>query len=103
MSRKYWIIGVLALVVLLAIGGAYAAREPVAYARIATGFAAKQTCSCLHVSGRPLESCMSDFPQEAREQIHVTPSGNDVRASAVFGIVRSDATYDEGYGCRVVD
>lgn len=103
MSRKYWIVGALVIVALLAVGGAYAARDPVAYARIATGYAAKQTCSCLHVSGRTLESCMAEFPQEARGRFAVAANGHRVRASVLFGAIRSDAEYEDGYGCRILD
>lgn len=104
MSRKRWIgIGVLA-VVLVAIGaGAWASRGQVAYATIATGFAAKQTCSCLHVSGRTLDSCLFDFPPEARGNIDVTQEGDSVRASVLFGAISAEAVYEEDYGCRIAD
>mgnify|MGYP001191662659 FL=1 len=103
MSRKYWLIGALILVVALIAGGAYAGREPYTYARMATGYAAKETCSCLHVSGRPLESCLAEFPQEARRNVTVTPTGNRVRASVLFGAVSANAEYEDGYGCRLLD
>lgn len=104
MSRKRWIwVGVLA-VGLLAIGaGAWASRGQVAYANIATGYAAKQTCSCLHVTGRTLESCLADFPADARENINVTEDGNTVRASVLFGAISSEAIYEEEFGCRIVN
>ncbi|MGD9979393.1 MAG: hypothetical protein AB7H66_00660 [Hyphomonadaceae bacterium] len=104
MSRKRWIwVGVLA-VTLVAIGaGAWASRGQVAYANIATGYAAKQTCSCVHVSGRTLDSCLADFPPEARGNIDVTQDGDIVRASVLFGAIRAESVYEEEYGCRIAD
>lgn len=96
-------VGALVVVLAAAVGGGYAGREPYAYARIATGFAAKQTCSCLHVSGRSLASCMSELPQAARSRFAITQSADRVRASVLFGVVHAEAQYEEGYGCRLLD
>lgn len=102
MSRKRWIwVGVLIGAVLLIGAGAWASRGQVAYAEIATGYAAKQTCSCMHVSGRTLDSCMAEFPEEARNNIIVAQDGNIVRASVLFGAISSEAVYEEEYGCRI--
>lgn len=104
MSRKRWIgVGVLAAIVFVVAGGAWASRDQVAYARIATGYAAKQTCSCLHVSGRDLDSCMSDFPEDARQQISVGQDGSRVRASVLFGAISASAVFEPEYGCRILD
>ena len=104
MSRKLWIwVGVLVVGLAVAGGGAWASRGQVAYATIATGYAAKQTCSCLHVSNRALDSCMAEFPEEARNNIDVTPDGDTVHASVLFGAISSDAIYEEEYGCRIVN
>lgn len=102
MSRKRLLIGglVLALVVLGA--AIYAAQGPIAYARIATHYAAKQTCSCMHVSGRTLELCVADFPPEARTNISVAAEGDVVRASALM-FFNAEAQYEDGYGCRILD
>jgi hypothetical protein len=104
LSRKRWIwIAVLA-VVAVAIGvGAWAASGPVTYANIAAGYAAKQTCSCINVSGRTLDSCLADFPADARRNITVSVDGDAVRASVLFGAISSEAVYEEEYGCRVAD
>jgi len=103
-SRKRWIwVGVLA-VGLLAVGaGAWASRGQLAYAAIATGYAAKQTCSCMHITGRTLDSCMAEFPEEARNTVTITEDGNSVRASVLFGAISSEAIYEEEYGCRIVN
>ena len=105
MSRNYLMIGgalVLGLVVLIG-GTAYALRDDIEYAHLATGYAALQTCSCLHVSGRSLESCLSDAPEEARRQLSVVPDGESVKASVLFGAIHAEAHYDEGFGCRMLD
>jgi len=103
-SRKRWIwTGVLVVVLAALAGGAWAARDQVTYAHIATGYAAKQMCSCLHVSGRTLESCLADYPDDARRNITVAAEGNDVRASVLWGAIRSQATFDGEYGCRIVE
>ena len=104
MSRKrwMWIAGVsLAAVVIASV--AWGLRGQVAYARIATSYAAKETCSCLHVSGRTMDSCIADFPEDARNAVRVTQDGDRVRASVLFGAISADAVVDGEYGCRVVD
>lgn len=104
MSRKRWIwVAVLAAVLIVIGAGAWASRGQIAYAQIATAYAAKQTCSCLHVSGRALDSCLADFPPDARGNIDVTQEGNDVHASVLFGAISADAVYEEEFGCRIVD
>ena len=104
MSRKRWIwVGVLVGGAVLVGAGAWAAQEPIGYAKMATGFGAKQMCSCLHVSGRPLDSCMADFPAEARGAVTITEDGDTVRASVLFGAISSAAVYEEEFGCRITD
>lgn len=103
MSRKHWIWTGAAVAVALLAFGAWSMRGDLAYAHLATGFAAKQTCSCLHVSGRSLESCINDFPADARNQISVVPDGERVRASVLFGAIRADAVYEGEFGCRILD
>jgi hypothetical protein len=102
-SRKYWLIGAALSLVALIAGGAYAARDPYAYARIATAYAAKQACSCLHVSGRTMDSCMAEFPADARGRFSVTSSGNRVHASVLFNAISAEAVYEEDYGCRLLN
>lgn len=101
-KRKLGLVLVFALVVLV-IGAGFAAQQPIAYARIATTYAAKQTCSCLHISGRQMESCLADFPEDARSQISVVEDGEHVRASALFGAFKAEAVYEDGFGCRVLN
>ncbi|GAM98042.1 hypothetical protein U91I_01672 [alpha proteobacterium U9-1i] len=103
-KRWLWIGGIAVALLLLVGGGAYAMRDSFTFAGIATGYAAKQTCSCRFVSGRSMESCLADFPdQAAREQMSIVEDGNLVRASALFGAFSSEAIYEEEFGCRVVN
>lgn len=102
--NKRWIWIGAGVAVLAAVGFiVFALRDDAEYARIATGYAAKQTCSCLHVSGRPLESCLADFPEDARSNISVRQDGNLVRASVLFGAISAEAEFEEAYGCRLLD
>ncbi len=101
MSRKHWIWAGVAVLLLIAVGGYFGLRGQIAYAQIATGYAAKQTCSCLHVSGRSMESCIADFPEDARDAISVTQDGDVVRASVLFGAIGAEAVADEEYGCTI--
>jgi hypothetical protein len=102
-SRKYWLISGAVILVAVIAGGAYAAREPMTYARVATSYAAKQLCSCLHVSGRTMDSCMAEFPQDSRGQFAISATGNTVHASVLFNAISADATYEETYGCRLTN
>ncbi|MGE0740399.1 MAG: hypothetical protein AB7O98_03590 [Hyphomonadaceae bacterium] len=103
MSRKRWIwIGAPVIIILILASVGFAMRDQIAYARVATGYAAKETCSCLHVSGRTLDSCMGDFPAEARNNITIAAEGDTVRASVLFGAIASAARYEAEYGCAII-
>jgi hypothetical protein len=101
-KRLIWIsaLGVVAIAVAAA---AWSMRDDFAYARIATGYTAKQTCSCLHVSGRTLDSCIADFPADAQSSINVTAEADRVRTSVLFGAVSAEAAFEDSYGCRILD
>lgn len=103
MSRKHWMWAIALVLVVVVGGGAWASRDQVTYAHIATGYAAKQVCSCLHVSGRTMDSCLAEYPEDARQSITVTSEGDNVRASVLWGAIRSEATFDGEYGCRIVE
>ena len=104
MSRKRWLLIVGVAVAGVALPGLiWSLQDECQYARIATGYAAKQTCSCLNVSGRALESCIADFPEESRGLISVKQDGQSVRASVLFGAIGAEATYEENFGCQIAD
>jgi hypothetical protein len=107
-SRKHWLwivgLGVVALIGL----GAFALQGPLAYARVATAYAAQQTCACLYVSGRAMASCLADFPEDAVSQMTIVTaeggvSAHAVKVSALAGLIKAEATYDAGFGCSLVD
>lgn len=88
---------------LLAIGAAaWAGRDVYAFARIGTTYAAKQTCSCLFLSGRELASCKTDYPQDAVSQFTWKVAGDKVTVSAAAGLISATAQFEDGYGCRPV-
>jgi hypothetical protein len=95
-----WVGGVTLAAIAIA-STAWALQGQIAYARIATSYAAKQTCSCLYVSERTLESCIADFPEDVRESIAVTQDGDTVRASVLFGAISAEAVADGEFGCRI--
>ncbi|MDX2233320.1 MAG: hypothetical protein NW200_02365 [Hyphomonadaceae bacterium] len=97
-----WGWAALAVVVALAGAGAWFGRDAVAFARIGTTYAAKQTCSCLFVAGRTMDSCKTDYPQDAVKQFTWAVNGGDVTVSAAGGLISATATFEDGYGCRPV-
>lgn len=102
MAIKPWVFAAAATGVAALAGLGWFAARQAAYAEIAVGYAAKQTCSCLYVSGRTVASCMSDFPEEARTMLTIEPEGDRVEVSAVMGAIRSEAVHEDGLGCRLV-
>ncbi|HEX7837385.1 MAG TPA: hypothetical protein VF469_07980 [Kofleriaceae bacterium] len=69
---------------------------------IGTGYAAQQTCACLFVSGRTIESCLGDLDPLARKLISVHPGTAEVTASG-FGLETATARYERGFGCSLRD
>lgn len=99
--RALWML-LLGALALLLVGLGFALRGPLAFADIATAYAAKQTCSCRMVSGRDMDSCLLDFPEQARGQISVIEDGPRFQSSAIFGAFTAEAAYEEGFGCSIV-
>lgn len=100
--RVLWML-LLGGVAVLLVGLGFAARGPLAYADIATAYAAKQVCSCRMINGRSMDSCMLDFPEEARSQINIVEDGAHFRTSALFGAFKAEAVYEDGFGCRLIE
>ena len=101
MKRK-WLLIIGVLVVLIAIG-VWSSRDTFATARTGTVYVAKQTCSCLFVAGRPLDSCYTDFDADAVRPLEVSVATNSVTVSALGGLISARAQYDAGYGCHPVN
>jgi hypothetical protein len=94
----------LGAVVLLVVAGAVAwrvFRVPL-LVNIGTGYVAEQTCACLFVSGRTLESCVGDLEPLARKLISIHPGTTEVTASS-FGLASATARYEKGFGCALRD
>jgi hypothetical protein len=99
MRAKGLLIGAAVLVVI--VGGAmYAGRDTWASAKIGTVYVAKQTCSCLFVAGRPMDSCRTDYDPAAIKPLTVQPSRNAVEVSALAGLVSARAEFEPGFGCH---
>jgi hypothetical protein len=69
---------------------------------IGTGYAAQQTCACLFVSGRTIESCLGDLDPLARKLISIRPGTAEVTASG-FVLKTATARYESGFGCSLRD
>ena len=104
MSRKRWIgigAGIAGLALVAFIG--VKLSDLFTYANIAVGYTAQQTCSCLHVSGRGLDSCKADYPADAVRQITFDTAGDRVRVSVAGGMFKAESDYDQTFGCRLVE
>jgi hypothetical protein len=101
MNRKWLlIIGVLAVLIGV---GVWSSSDTLATARVGTVYVAKQTCSCLFVAGRPLDSCYTDFDAEAVRPLDVNVSQSGVTVSALGGVISARSQYEPGYGCHPVN
>lgn len=98
--RKRLALGVLAFLV-IAVIVAWRLRVPLLL-NIGTGYAAQQTCACLYISHRPLESCLGDLEPLARKLISVRPGAEEVTASGLL-LVAATAHYEKGFGCALRD
>ena len=95
-----WLIGLVAVVVvgLLAVR---LLRVP-ELAHIGAGYTAQQTCACLFISGRALDSCRMDLDRLARWFIQVKV-GTDEVSTRAFGFSRATSRYQKGFGCSLSD
>ena len=97
--RKGLLIGAIVVVVLVA-GALYAGRDTWASAKIGTTYVAKQTCSCLFVAGRTMESCRTDYDPAAIKPLTVATTDKSVKVSALGGLVSARAESEQGFGCH---
>jgi hypothetical protein len=65
---------------------------------IGTGYAAQQTCACLFISGRTIDSCLGDLEPLARKLISIHPGTDEVTASG-FLLATATARHEKGFGC----
>lgn len=101
LARSKRLLGLLAAFALILAGGlAWRGFRVSDMANIGSGYVAEQTCACLFVSGRSLESCMTDLKPLARRLISVQPGVHEVTASG-FGVATATARYEKGFGCSL--
>ena len=97
--RKGLLIGV-GVIVLIVAGALYAGRDTWASAKIGTVYVAKQTCSCLFVAERTMDSCRTDYDPAAIEPLTVAATDKGVKVSALAGLVSARAEFEPGFGCH---
>ena len=99
MRAKGLLIGAAVLVVI--VGGAmYAGRDTWATAKIGTVYVAKQTCSCLFVAGRPMDSCRTDYDPAAIKPLTVEPLAQRRQSLRTRGTGLRSAEFEPGFGCH---
>src|SRR5437867_11341111 len=94
--RKRLALGAVALL-LVAVAVAWRVFRVPLLLNIGTGYAAQQTCACLFVSGRTLESCLGDLEPLARTLISIHPGADEVTASG-FVLETATAHHEKGLG-----
>lgn len=97
--RKGLLIGAGVAVVIVA-GALYFSRDTWATAKIGTVYVAKQTCSCLFVAGRPMDSCRTDYDLAALKPLTVETTDKSVKVSALAGLVSARSEFEPGFGCH---
>jgi hypothetical protein len=99
--RKRLALGVV-VVLLVAVAVAWRVFRVPLMLNIGTGYVAQQTCACLFVSGRTIESCLGDLDPLARKLISVHPGTAEVTASG-FMLASATARYEKDFGCSLRD
>ncbi|HEV8334543.1 MAG TPA: hypothetical protein VGQ22_24180 [Steroidobacteraceae bacterium] len=94
--------GLIAIIVLVVLVGAamFFGRDTWTTAKVGTVYVAKQTCSCLFVAGRPMDSCRTDYDPAAIKPLTVEKLEHGVKVSALGGIVSAQAEFEQGFGCH---
>jgi hypothetical protein len=99
MRGKGLLIGIVVVVAIVGIA-VFFGRDTWATARIGTVYVAKQTCSCLFVAGRPMDSCRTDYDPAAIAPLTVEKQEHGVKVSALAGLVSAQAEFEPGFGCH---
>jgi hypothetical protein len=92
---------VTAIALLALLGVLLAGRHLHKLAFIGAGYAAEQTCACLFISNRPLDSCRNDLDPLAQKMVNLKPGANEVRASSVLS--SATAHFEPGFGCSLAN
>ena len=99
---KVFAVIIVALAIIGALVWQLGAKDQVAFARIATAYGAKMTCSCRFVAGRDMDTCMGDFTADM-SPVSFTETADSIRTSAAFGLASSEARFEPGLGCTLVE
>ncbi len=99
-TRNVRLAGFVAFAILLAAAFAWRTFRVSALLEAGAGYSAQQTCACLWVSGRTLESCKTDLDPLARKLVSIRVGANQLTASGL-GIATATATYEKGFGCSL--
>jgi hypothetical protein len=67
---------------------------------IGAGYTAEQTCACLFISRRTLESCRGDLEPMARWLVAITPGADSVTARS-FVFSSATARFQKSFGCSL--
>jgi hypothetical protein len=67
-------------------------------ASIGAGYAAQQTCACLFIADRSLDSCRGDLEPLAQKLVSLRAGDREVTATSL-GVSSATARYDEKFGC----
>jgi hypothetical protein len=101
-TRRKWRLPALAGIVTVAVIAAWRVFRLSEVAHIGAGYAAEQTCACLFVSSRSLESCRGDLNPLTRWVVSVRPGTDQVTASSL-GLAKATAQYEKNFGCTLQD
>lgn len=101
LRRKHLVLASFATVV-LAVVVAWRAMRLSDLAHIGAGYTAQQTCACLFVGRRTLESCLTDLDPLARRLVSVHPGSDQVTATGL-GFSTATARFEKGFGCSLRD
>ncbi|MEL6686192.1 MAG: hypothetical protein AAFP97_01065 [Pseudomonadota bacterium] len=71
------------------------------FANVATAFAAKKVCSCLHVAEMSLEQCRADFTDDV-SMATIIAEGQTVTVEVLGGRVSSRAVHTPDLGCTLL-
>ena len=101
--RRRWpsVLGWVALLIVLALGAAWAVNGKTVsdFAVTGTSYGARVACSCRYIGGRSLGDCRKDF-EDGMELIRLSEDPEAKSVTATFPLVSSQtATYRKGYGC----
>lgn len=99
MRPRWLLIGALAIVAVIGLA-VWLGRDTYQSARLGSVYAAKQTCSCLFIAHRTMESCKTDYDPTAVKPLTWTVADNSVTVSAIGGLVSARADFEEGFGCH---